>query len=99
MTTDLNKPDLALAERITRIEPTTGWGNLGLGEVWKYKDLLWFHTLKEVKSKYRQMALGPMWIILQPVVNMILFTFVFGKLAKLPSEGIPYPILSHGYSR
>jgi lipopolysaccharide transport system permease protein len=78
--------------RLVRIEPTKGLGRLGLGELWEYKDLLWFHTLKEITSKYRQMALGPLWIILQPIVNMVLFSFVFGTIAKLPSEGVPYPI-------
>ena len=82
------------SERITLIQPSKGWGSLGLGEVWPYKDLLWFHTLKEIKSKYRQMALGPLWIVLQPIVNMLLFSFVFGKIAKLPSEGVPYPIFT-----
>ena len=82
----------AKSTRIVRIEPTQGWGHLGLGELWEYKALLWFHTLKEITSKYRQMALGPLWIVLQPIINMILFSFVFGTIAKLPSEGVPYPI-------
>lgn len=77
------------------IQPTKGWGQLGLDELWHYRDLLWFHVLREVKGKYRQMALGPLWIILQPVINMIIFTFVFGKVARLPSEGIPYPIFTY----
>lgn len=78
--------------RVIRIEPSKGWGRLGLGELWEYRDLLWFHTLKEIAGKYRQMALGPMWIVLQPIINMLLFSFVFGTIAKLPSEGVPYPI-------
>lgn len=83
------------AEQITRIEASKGWARLNLSELWDYKDLLWFHTLKEIKGKYRQMALGPMWIILQPLVNMVLFSFIFGQIAKLPSEGIPYPIFTY----
>lgn len=83
------------SQRITRIEPTKGWARLDLREIWEYRDLLWFHTLKEIKGKYRQMALGPLWIILQPIVNMILFSFIFGRIAKLPSEGIPYPIFTY----
>ena len=82
----------AKSTRIVRIEPTEGFWRLGLGELWDYRDLLWFHTLKEIASKYRQMALGPLWIVLQPVINMLLFSFVFGTIAKLPSEGVPYPI-------
>lgn len=77
------------------IQPTKGWGALGLDELWRYRDLLWFHVLRNIKGKYRQMALGPLWIILQPVVNMILFTFIFGNVARLPSEGVPYPIFTY----
>ncbi len=83
------------AQRVIRIQPSKGWARLDLREIWEYKDLLWFHTLKEVKGKYRQMALGPMWIVLQPLVNMVLFSFIFGRIAKLPSEGIPYPIFTY----
>jgi len=77
-----------------RIAPSRGWTGIGLGELWQYRDLLLFHTLKDIKSKYRQMALGPLWIVLQPLVNMLLFTFVFGTIAKLPSEGVPYPVFT-----
>jgi lipopolysaccharide transport system permease protein len=68
-------------EHIIRIEPSRGFRALGLGELWEYRDLLWFNILKNVKSKYRQMALGPIWIILQPIINMLLFTFIFGNMA------------------
>ena len=83
-----------LKHQIIRIQPTKGWSNLGLYELWEYRDLAWFNILKEIKSKYRQMALGPLWIILQPIMNMIIFTFVFGRVAKLNSDGIPYPLLT-----
>ncbi|MCF7855848.1 MAG: ABC transporter permease [Candidatus Pacebacteria bacterium] len=76
------------------IKPSKGWGSLALDELWEYRDLLRFHISRNIKGKYRQMALGPLWIILQPIVNMVLFTFVFGKVARLPSEGIPYPIFT-----
>lgn len=77
------------------IQPTKGWGHLGLHDVWEYKDLLWYQTLKEIKAKYRQMALGPLWIILQPLMNMVVFTMIFGKLARMDSDGLPYPIFSY----
>jgi lipopolysaccharide transport system permease protein len=91
----VNRFNIDPTQQVTRIEATRGWNRLNLSELWQFKDLLWFHTLKEIKSKYRQMALGPLWIILQPIVNMIIFTFVFGQIAKLPSEGIPYPIFTY----
>lgn len=83
-----------MAHQVIRIQPTKGFSSLGLGELWEYRDLLWFNILKNIKSKYRQMALGPLWIILQPVINMVLFTFVFGTMAGLSDEGIPYPLLT-----
>lgn len=77
------------------IEATRGWGKLGLREVWDYRELLYFLLWREVKGRYRQMAFGPLWIIIQPLVNMVIFSLIFGNLAKLPSEGIPYPIFTY----
>ena len=77
------------------IKPTKGWGSLGLGELWQYRELLWFLTLRDIRGKYRHMALGPIWIIIKPVASMVIFSLVFGSLAKLPSEGIPYPIFTY----
>ncbi|MBU0510700.1 MAG: ABC transporter permease [Chloroflexi bacterium] len=79
----------------TIIEPTRGWSSLGLRDVWEYRELLYFLLWREVKGRYRQMAFGPLWIIIQPLVNMVIFSLIFGKLAKLPSEGIPYPIFTY----
>jgi len=79
----------------TIIRASKGFGTLGLAELWEYRDLLRFHVLREVKGKYRQMALGPLWIVLQPVINMVVLSFVFGRIAKLPSDGIPYPIFTY----
>lgn len=83
-----------MAHQIIRIQPNKGFSALGLGELWEYRDLLWFNILKNIKSKYRQMALGPLWIILQPIINMVIFTFVFGNMAGLDGGGIPYPLLT-----
>ncbi|TAK34812.1 MAG: ABC transporter permease [Chloroflexota bacterium] len=77
------------------IRPTRGWASLRLGDVWEYRDLLYFLLWREVKGRYRQMALGPLWIIIQPVVNMIIFSLVFGGLAQLPSDGVPYPLFTY----
>ncbi len=79
----------------TRILPRRGWGDLALGELWDYRELLWYLTARSIKARYRQMALGPLWMLIQPLVMMVVFTLVFGKLAKLPSEGVPYPIFTY----
>lgn len=77
------------------IQPTRGWGKLALHEVWEYRDLLYFLIWRDIKGRYRQMALGPLWIILRPLFNMVLFTLIFGMVAKLPSDGVPYPIFTY----
>ncbi len=76
------------------IQPTKGWGRLGLHEIWQYRELLWFMVSRDIKGRYRQMALGPLWIIIKPLVDMVVFSVIFGKLAKLPSDGLPYPIFT-----
>ncbi len=76
------------------IERTRGWGRLGLGEAWRARELLWFLTTLEIKGRYRQMALGPLWIVFKPVIDMVIFSLIFGGLAKLDSEGLPYPLFT-----
>jgi lipopolysaccharide transport system permease protein len=77
------------------IQPTKGWGSLALHEIWEYRDLLYFLIWREIKGRYRQMALGPLWIILRPLLNMVVFTLIFGTVAKLPSNGVPYPLFTY----
>jgi len=77
------------------IQATKGWGRLALHEVWEYRDLLYFLLWRDVKGRYKQMALGPLWIVLHPLVNMVMFTLIFGLVAKLPSDGVPYPIFTY----
>lgn len=77
------------------IRSTSGWSSLALHELWEYRELLWFLTMRDIKGRYRQMALGPLWIIIKPVFDMVIFSVVFGGLAKLPSDGIPYPIFTY----
>lgn len=80
---------------LTEIKPRRGWASLGLGEVWEFRDLLYFLTSREIKGRYRQMALGPLWIVLKPFLTMVVLTLVFGRLAKVPSDGLPYPLFSY----
>lgn len=77
------------------IEPTRGWGSLALHEVWEYRDLFYFLLWRDLKGRYRQMALGPLWIVLRPLLNMFVFTVIFGTVAKLPSDGIPFPLFTY----
>jgi lipopolysaccharide transport system permease protein len=79
---------------IVRIEPPRGWLELRLGEVWAYRELLYFFVWRDVKIRYKQTAIGVVWVILQPLLNMLIFTIFFGRLAKMPSQGLPYPVFS-----
>jgi len=74
------------------IEPSRGWVSLQMREVWNYRELLFFLIWRDVKVRYKQTSLGISWAFIQPVMTMVIFSVIFGQLAKLPSEGIPYPI-------
>lgn len=78
--------------KLSIIEPKTGWVAIDLKEIWKYRELLYFLTKRDIKVRYKQTVLGGLWAIIQPLLTMIVFTLFFGKLAKIPSDGIPYPI-------
>ena len=77
-----------------RIEPSKGWVSLKLAELWEYRELLYFLTWRDIKVRYKQTVLGAAWAIIQPFFTMVVFSLFFGKLAKVPSDGIPYPIFS-----
>jgi lipopolysaccharide transport system permease protein len=77
------------------IEPTRGWAALGLRDVWEYRELLYFLLWRDVKGRYRQMAFGPLWIIISPLIYMVIYSTIFGYLARLPSEGVPYPVFTY----
>jgi lipopolysaccharide transport system permease protein len=79
----------------TRIEPTKGWISLGLKDLWQYRELLFFLTWRDIKVRYKQTALGAAWAVIQPLFTMLVFTLFFGRLAKVPSDGIPYPLFSY----
>jgi len=84
-----------LNESIILIEPTHGWVSLKLHELWEYRELLYFLVWRDVKVRYKQTVLGMAWAILQPFFTMVVFSLFFGKLAKMPSDGIPYPLFSY----
>jgi lipopolysaccharide transport system permease protein len=80
---------------VIRIEPSRGWVSLQLRALWKYRELLYFLIWRDVKVRYKQTVLGAAWAIIQPFFTMVVFSIFFGKLAKIPSDGIPYPIFSY----
>jgi lipopolysaccharide transport system permease protein len=80
---------------VLRIEPSKGWVSLKLRELWEYRELLYFLVWRDVKVRYKQTVLGAAWAIIQPFFTMVVFSVFFGRLAKIPSDGIPYPIFSY----
>ena len=86
--TVLNKP----AIQIMRITPPTRWWVLPFGELWDFRELIYFFVWRDIKIRYKQTAIGAAWAVLQPLLTMLIFSLFFGKLAHIPSEGLPYPI-------
>ena len=78
-----------------RIEPSRGWVSLRLGELWAYRELLYFMVWRDIKVRYKQTVLGVAWAVIQPFFTMLVFSLFFGRLAKVPSDGVPYPIFSY----
>jgi len=74
------------------IRPHRGWIGLNWAELWEHRELLYFLVWRDIKSRYKQSVLGAAWAVIQPVCNMIIFTVIFGKVAKMPSENFPYPV-------
>ena len=79
---------------VIRIEPSRGWIGLNLREVWEYRELLYFLVWRDIKVRYKQTVLGAAWAIIQPFFTMLIFSLFFGRLGKIPSDGIPYPLFS-----
>ena len=77
------------------IRPSRSWVPLNLAELWAYRELLYFLTWRDVKVRYKQAALGIAWAVIQPLFTMLVFTLFFGRLAKIPSNGVPYPLFSY----
>ena len=80
---------------ITYIRPSRGWRALDLRELWRYRELLYFLVWRDVKVRYKQTVLGASWAIIQPFFTMVVFSLFFGRLAGVPSDGVPYPIFSY----
>jgi lipopolysaccharide transport system permease protein len=80
---------------VTFIQPPRGWVSLKLRELWEYRELLYFLTWRDIKVRYKQTVLGATWAIIQPLFTMVVFSLFFGRLAKVPSDGIPYPIFAY----
>jgi lipopolysaccharide transport system permease protein len=78
----------------TVIEPSRGWSSLGLREVWERRELLYFLIAREIQGTYRQTALGFSWIFLRPLIQMALLSLVFGRVVRVPSDGVPYPLFA-----
>jgi len=76
------------------IKPTTGLAALNLGDLWRYRELIVFMIWRDIKVRYKQTMLGALWAIIQPLMTMLVFNFLFGSVAKVPTDGIPYPIFS-----
>lgn len=79
---------------VTVIGPSRGWVSIRLRDLWEYRELLYFLTWRDIKVRYKQTALGALWAIIQPFFTMVVFSLFFGRLAKVPSDGIPYPIFA-----
>lgn len=90
---EANAPQAATPPPIL-IAPSRGWRSLDLQELWSYRELLYFLTWRDITVRYKQTVLGAAWAILQPLLTMIVFSLFFGKLAGMPSDGLPYPLFS-----
>ncbi len=77
------------------IEPRRGLFDLDLAAVWEYRELLYFLVWRNVQVRYKQTVVGAGWVILQPLITMMIFTVVFSYMAKIPSDGLPYPIFAY----
>lgn len=80
---------------LTVIEPRQGWVSLDLGELWHFRELLFFLTWRTIKVRYTQTVMGAAWAVIQPLMTMVVFSLFFGRLAKMPSDGVPYPVFSY----
>jgi lipopolysaccharide transport system permease protein len=88
------QPRVAVGISTVRIQPSKGWVPLRLRDLWEYRELVYFLTLRDIKARYKQTFFGAAWAILQPVLTMLIFSVFFGRLAHIPSDGIPYPMFA-----
>lgn len=101
-TTDTKKTSETTGQTITLpenpivvIEPKKGWISIDLRDLWHYRDLLYILTTRDIKVRYKQTLLGAAWAVIQPLFTMLIFTLFFGRLAGMPSDGIPYPLFAY----
>jgi lipopolysaccharide transport system permease protein len=80
---------------VTIIRPFSGWQSIDLREIWEYRELAYTFAVRDIKVRYKQTALGAAWAVIQPFFMMVVFSIFFGNLAKIPSDGIPYPLFSY----
>src|SRR6266478_8054870 len=78
--------------RSVHISAMRGWLALDLGELWAYRELLYFFVWRDIMVRYKQTVIGATWAVLQPVMTMLVFSLFFGRLARIPSQGLPYPV-------
>lgn len=88
----VDPPAVGRGGRVIRVQPSRGWASLRLADLWEYRELVYFLTWRDVKVRYKQTVLGAAWAVLQPVLTMLVFSLFFGKLAHMPSDGVPYPV-------
>ena len=86
---------MPLDAHVIVVKPSRGWIALKLNELWEYRELLYFLTWRDIKVRYKQTVLGAAWAIIQPFFTMVVFSLFFGRLAKMPSDGVPYPIFAY----
>jgi len=92
----MNKTASMMREPETvHIKPSTGLAALNLGDLWTYRELVFFMIWRDIKVRYKQTFLGAAWAVIQPLLTMLIFNFVFGTVAKVPTDGVPYPIFSY----
>lgn len=82
------------ALKVTVIEPSRGWVPLKLRDLWEYREILYFLVWRDIKVRYRQTVIGAVWAVIQPLMTMVVFSVFLGGLAKVPSDGVPYPIFA-----
>lgn len=83
-----------MTQQVTEIVPRSGWSGLQLREFWRFRELLGFLTWRDLKLRYRQTVFGALWAVMQPLLTMVVFSLFFGRLAQMPSDGVPYPLFS-----
>lgn len=77
---------------VIEIRPPTGWRAPSIRELWAYREMVYFTIYRDVKTRYTQTMLGPLWAVLQPLITMVIYSVIFGMFARMPSDGIPYPL-------